>query len=130
MDTHETGMKEEQMPQKTTPPTLKTDGHAIAALVLGIVSVISPFQIFGIGGLVGILLGIIGLYQVSMSARRGENSLAHSGKVLSIIGLVLSTLALIATIVMLVRFSGMMSSFSRFPSVNVRPTMMYHRFWF
>jgi len=129
MDTQDSERKEEIVPQKTIP-TPKTDGHAIAALVLGIVAVISPFQLFGLGGLVGIILGTIGLYQVSMSARRGENSLAHSGKVLSIIGLVLSVLALIVTIIMLVRFSGMMGSFSRFPSNNFRPTMMYHRFWF
>ncbi len=129
MDTQETERKEELTPQKA-PPTPKTDGHAIAALVLGIVSVVSPFQIFGIGGLVGIILATIGLYQVSMSARRGENSLAHSGKVLSIIGLVLSVLALIVTIIMLVRFSGMMGSFYRFPSNTFRPTMMQHRFWF
>ncbi|MFA6645835.1 MAG: DUF4190 domain-containing protein [Sphaerochaetaceae bacterium] len=128
MDTQETERKDEIMAKTGSSPP-KADGHAIAALVLGIVAVISPFQLFGVGGLVGIILGVIGLYQVSMSARRGENSLAHSGKVLSIIGLVISALALIATIIMLVRFSGMVSSYMRFPSYNFRPTMM-HRFWF
>jgi len=110
----------------------ETNGHAVAALVLGILSVVSPFQLFGLGGLVGVILGSIGLYQVSVSERSGKNSLAHSGKVLSIIGLVVSTLALIACIFMLINFSNMMGSLLTYRTYDYLPPRMtyFHRFWF
>lgn len=101
------------------------DAHAIAALILGILSIISPFQLLGTGGLVGVILGAIGLYQVSVSVKSGENSLAHSGKVLSIIGLVISSLALIAGIVMLARMNGLIHDAVRFRTFDYGPSMMY-----
>ncbi len=108
------------------------DGHAIAALVLGILAVVSPFLLFGFGALVGVILGSIGLYQVSVSARMGENSLAHSGKVLSIIGLVVSSLALIATIIMLIQLSNAMHYYWNYRNFDfMMPRMTYfHRYWF
>lgn len=112
--------------------SIVTDPHAIAALVLGIISVVSPFQLFGLGGLVGVILGTIGLYQANVSGRYGSNSLAHSGKVLSIIGVVVSALALLVSIFMVVQLSSAMHGYWNYRTFDMMgPRMTYfHRYWF
>lgn len=135
MEDKETKQVQERVEQEDhTAPTgsIVTDPHAIAALVLGIISVVSPFQLFGIGGLVGVILGTIGLYQANVSGKYGANSLAHSGKVLSIIGVVVSALALLAGIFMLVQLSSAMHGYWNYRTFDmmVPRTTYFHRYWF
>lgn len=66
----------------------KNNGKAIAALVLGIVSVV--FCFFGVGAIVSVATGIVGLI-LAIQARKegtGSNGMAVAGLVLSIIGLI------------------------------------------
>lgn len=100
-------IQEEQ--KNSLPVNAQNNGHAITALVAGILSVIAPFALPGFGSMVGIILGIIGLYQVTYAKRIGESSLAQSGKTLSIIGLVVSAAALIFCIVFTARMAGFMN---------------------
>ena len=71
----------------------KSNGFAIASLVLGIVSIVFNFfalQIFGlILGIVGIVLGV-------MAKKKNPSGMATAGLVLSIIGTVLCALLFIA----------------------------------
>ncbi len=121
MDTQENDKQEEQ---KT-----KQERHAIAAFVLGLFSVITPLQLFGGGFLIGLILSIVGLHQVSLAGGIKENGFARTGKILSIIGLVLSVLLLIATGLLLARFSRYMGPLIRNSPFRLRP-MMRHRFIF
>lgn len=75
-----------------------TKGKAIAALVLGIVSVVLPWFYFSsivsiVAGIVGIILGL----QVRKAEDENKN-MATAGFVLSIIGLALSGIMLVCTI--------------------------------
>lgn len=71
----------------------KSNGFAIASLVLGIVSLVFNFfalQVFGlILGIVGIVLGVI-------AKKKNPTGMATAGLVLSIIGTVLCALLFIA----------------------------------
>ncbi|MHC1692194.1 MAG: hypothetical protein AB9828_04125 [Sphaerochaetaceae bacterium] len=104
------------------------DGHAVAALILGILSILGPFKGFGLGGFIGVVLGTIGIFQATASLKQGLNPMARTGKVLSIIGVVISGLTVIAICSFL--FSG------GFGYWHVRPMMMMpsmgfsHGFWF
>ncbi|MFA5468319.1 MAG: hypothetical protein WC224_04585 [Sphaerochaetaceae bacterium] len=115
MDTSEIEKVEEQ--------NNKREGHAIASLILGIFSVISPLQILGCGSIIGLILAIIGLYQVSLAGGRRVSNLANAGKILSIIGLILSALAIVATLLLFTHFL-------RFSTFHFRPMMMRYRFMF
>lgn len=74
----------------------KSNGKAIASLVLGIVSLVCIF--FGYGALLGIVLGIIGIV-LGVSAKKEQPSgMATAGLVLSIISVALCALAFIACV--------------------------------
>jgi hypothetical protein len=81
----------------------ETNGKAIAALVLGILSLIIPY--------IGLILGIIGLVLASSSLKeiavtgQGGRGLAIAGRVTSIIGVALYGILLIIIILSLVAFS-------------------------
>lgn len=122
MDTQEIHKREEQ--------GVKQEKHAITALILGIFSVITPLQLFGWGGLIGLIFSLIGLHQVSLSGGGKEDSLAHTGKILSIIGLVLSVLLIVATVLLIAHFSRYMGPFYRLSPFRMGPGMMRHRFIF
>jgi uncharacterized membrane protein len=98
------------MDTEKQPMTEHGQAHAIVALILGILSVLAPFHVLALGPVFGIIMGIIALYQVSVSDRIGPSSLAHSGKVLAIIGLSVSTIVLIAGVIFLVQMGNMMHS--------------------
>lgn len=119
MDKQEIDRLEEQ--------TTKQERHAIAAFILGLLSLIAPLQL---SGLIGIILSIVGLHQVSLAGGTKENGFARTGKILSIIGLVLSVLLLIATGLLLARFSRYMGPLFRNSPFRMRPMMMRHRFIF
>jgi|GEM_PF-3804862 len=70
------------------------DNHAITALILAVLSVVAPFLAFGLGGIVGLTLGIIALYQVKQSLKMFENSMTQTSKILAIIGIILSVIAI------------------------------------
>lgn len=67
-------------------------GFDVAALVLGILSVVLAFLPWGPA--LSILFGIIGLILGFMQKRRGQTRLGRAGMILSIIGIVLSVLAI------------------------------------
>lgn len=74
----------------------KSNGKAIASLVLGIVSLVCVF--FGYGAILGIILGIIGIV-LGISAKKEQPSgMATAGLVLSIIAVALCVLSFIACI--------------------------------
>lgn len=116
--------------EKTEEQRIKQERHAIVALILGIFSVITPMQLFGCGGLTGLIFSIIGLYQVSLAGGAKGNNLVRTSKILSIVGLVLSVLVLIVTVLLLARFSRSMGLFFRISPFRMRPSMMRYRFIF
>ena len=72
----------------------KSNGFAIASLVLGIVSIVFCF----IPGLilVGLITGIIGVVFGVLAKKKNPTGMATAGLVCSIIGLILSSLVIIA----------------------------------
>ncbi|MBI1758517.1 MAG: DUF4190 domain-containing protein [Actinobacteria bacterium] len=73
------------------PLANRSNGMAIAALVLGIVSIFMSFTIWvgAITGIVGLILGIVGISQ-SKRNQAGGRGMAIAGVVTSVIGLVLA----------------------------------------
>lgn len=110
------------------PRTYPYDSHALAALVLGIIAVLMPMQAFGLGSLVGLALGIIGLYQAKASLAYALNPMARTGKILAIIAIVLSVLSLIALIVFVIGVGNMGSYMHNTMRFSPRSMPMY-RFW-
>ena len=75
-----------QLPLITPPPRpMKASGLAIASLVLGILG----FFTFGLTGIVGMILGIIALYQIS------KKPLEVGGQPMAIVGMVLSCISFV-----------------------------------
>ena len=74
-----------------TPPASQAGkGMAIAALVLGILSIIDPTLIFGI------IAGVVGIVLAVLAKKQGfTGGIATAGLVLSIIGVALNALILI-----------------------------------
>ena len=70
-------------------------GKAVASLVLGICAIVCWF--FGVGALVGIILGIIGLV-LAGQAKKAGNTEGTGGFVCSLIGLIGSGIAVIIAI--------------------------------
>lgn len=71
----------------------KSNGLAIASLVLGIVAIV--FNFIGLG-IVGLILGIVGIVLGVLAKKKNPTGMATAGLVLSIIGTVLCALILIA----------------------------------
>jgi hypothetical protein len=81
-------------PVATTAPQ-RTSGKAIAALVLGIVSIF----IFGfIAGLIAIILAVLARKEIDADPSLGGRGLATAGLVLGIVGIVLWALVLVVWI--------------------------------
>lgn len=69
-------------------------GKAVASLVLGICAVVSWF--FGLGALLGMVLGIIGLVLAGQAKKAGNiEGIRTAGFVCSLIGLIGSSIAVI-----------------------------------
>lgn len=69
-------------------------GKAVASLVLGICSIVSWF--FGLGALLGMVLGIVGLVLASQAKKAGNiEGIRTAGFVCSLIGLIGSAIAVI-----------------------------------
>lgn len=69
-------------------------GKAVASLVLGICAVVSWF--FGLGALLGMILGIIGLVLAGQAKKAGNiEGIRTAGFVCSLIGLIGSAIAVI-----------------------------------
>jgi len=66
---------------------------AVAALVLGIVSIV--FSVIGLG-IFGLIPGIVGIILGIMAKKKAPSGMATAGLVLSIIGVALTLLILIA----------------------------------
>lgn len=86
----------------TPPPPAETNAWAIVSLVA---SILSWVGLFGIGGIVGLIAGIIGRNQIRDSAgRQTGDGLAIAGIVLGGVNVVLSCIAILC---MLVVFAGL-----------------------
>jgi len=82
----------------TAPPPSNTNGLGVAALVLGIVSLVICSTAF-ITGTLAIIFGVIGRRQ---SRERGQpSSMATTGMWLGIVGLVLSVVAIVGYVVVI-----------------------------
>lgn len=71
----------------------KSNGLAVASLVLGIVAIV--FSFIGLGWL-GLIIGIVGIVLGVMAKKKNPTGMATAGLVLSIIGTVLCALIFIA----------------------------------
>lgn len=79
---------------RETAPVSK--GKAVAALVLGIVSIV--FSFFGYSAIIGIILAIIGLVFGTKARKQAQTGLATAGFVLSLIGLIANSIGIICAI--------------------------------
>lgn len=78
-------------------PSSIEHGKAIAGFVLGICSCVSWF--FGIGAILGVILGIIGIIMSRKATAAGNTEgINKAGFILSIIGLCVSGIVLIVTL--------------------------------
>lgn len=84
----------------------RSDGKAIASLVLGIISIVTIFT--GTFAIVGIVLSIVGLILGINSRKENPSGMATAGIVLSIISLVLTSLTVLACVACV----GLIASFS------------------
>ena len=73
----------------------KSNGFAIASLVLGIVAIV--FNFIGLG-IVGLIFGVVGIVLGVLARKKNPTGMATAGLVLSIIGTVLCALILIACV--------------------------------
>ena len=72
----------------------KSNGLAIASLVLGIVAIV--FSFIGLSIPFGLIIGIVGIILGVMAKKKNPNGMATAGLVLSIIGTVLCAIVFIA----------------------------------
>jgi uncharacterized membrane protein HdeD (DUF308 family) len=84
------------MAEQGTPvtPSTPNNGKAVAALVLGIVSIVFCW----VYGIVGLITGIIGIVLAISAKKEAPSSMCTAGMVLSIIGLCLNALIFISCI--------------------------------
>ncbi|MBN2861374.1 MAG: DUF4190 domain-containing protein [Sphaerochaetaceae bacterium] len=102
------------------------DNHAITALILAVLSVVAPFLAFGLGGVVGLTLGIIALYQVKQSLKMFENSMTQTSKILAIIGIILSVLAIGIAVTFMVSAAWHMYEFFEPSRLTFGPRFTYY----
>lgn len=77
----------------------KSNGFAVASLVLGILSILSSFTIVWVGfGWLGLVFGIVGIVMGVMAKKRNPSGMATAGLVLSIIGTALCSITFIACV--------------------------------
>ncbi|MGW0548679.1 DUF4190 domain-containing protein [Streptomyces altiplanensis] len=91
---------------QTSPDTgvKRSNGLAIAALVLGVVAILLFWTVFG-----GILLGLLAVIFGIIGARKARGSRAPHGK-MAIIGAVLGALGLIASVVIIAIGASVLNS--------------------
>ena len=78
-------------------PATVEHGKAVASLVLGICSCVCWF--FGIGAIIGVILGIIGIILSRKATAAGNaEGINKAGFILSVIGLCVSGVVLIVTL--------------------------------
>lgn len=80
------------------PPQQKTSGKAIAALVLGIVSVCIAVYLGLICGIIGLVLGIMGMKEID------RNPQTMKGKGMAIAGIVLGAVGILLQVIFLLIF--------------------------
>ena len=72
-------------------------GKAVASLVLGICSCVTCF--FGVGAVIGVILGIVGIVLSRKATSAGNTeTINKAGFILSIIGLCISGVVFVATL--------------------------------
>lgn len=87
-------------PGVPVPPQAPKNGLGVAALVIGIISILLSCTIFGgfIGGIVAVVLGIVGLRRVKR-AEADNRGVAIAGVVLGALAVLLSTLVIVFMLV-------------------------------
>lgn len=75
----------------------KSNGKAIASLVLGIISLVLIFT--GYGTIVGIIAGIVGLILGINARKENPSGMATAGIVLSIIGLAVCAFVFVSCVI-------------------------------
>ncbi|MHB1262434.1 MAG: DUF4190 domain-containing protein [Thermoplasmatota archaeon] len=93
-----------QPPMGMAPGMQKTSGKAIAALVLGIVSMCIPY-VGIVTGIIAIILGVLGMKEVD------RNPQAVKGKGMAIAGVVLGAIALALYVIAIIFFASFFAAF-------------------
>lgn len=97
------------MPQQPQfPQQPQNNGKAIAALVLGICSIVFACLI----PIVGLVLGIVGVVFAVLSNKEGKTNMALAGMITGIIGIVFSIIVWIINIIILTNAENIYSMFS------------------
>lgn len=101
-----------QQPVYQPQPPQKSNGKAIASLVLSIISLVCIFFSWSlVMGLIGIVCSVIGLVLGIMANKENKSGMATAGIVMSAIGLGLCALSLIACIACVSACNGAATSF-------------------
>lgn len=96
-------------PPYPPPAPAKTNGKAIAALVLGICAILLPYIGFIIG-IVAIIIAAISLKEIARKQEQGKG-LAIAGLVCGIIGTSIYTILLLIIVIALVSFGSMSDNY-------------------
>lgn len=104
-------------PTPQQPYPTKTNGKAIAALVLGILAIIIPYIGF-ILGIIAIILGALSLKEIAKASEQGRG-LAIAGLVCGIIGTALYALLILILIIGFITFGAMESNSYYDAAVNL-----------
>ncbi len=120
---------EEVEPQEEIRHLPYYDKNSITALILSIFAILSPFMVFGFGGILGIILGIIALYNVRQSRKQFENDMNHTAKLLAVIGIAISGVSVIISVFFLASFAWRINALSGPSFFHMNPRVTYfHRF--
>lgn len=97
------------------PPPAHTNGKSIASLVLGILSVITPY-IGLLFGIVAIILSALSLKEIR-NRHEGGRGLAIAGLVCGIVGTIIYALLILFFVVIILFAVGSGDSFSNYNSI-------------
>ncbi len=86
----------------------KTNGTAVASLVLGIVSIVCI--LFGYGAILGLVLGIVATVLGAKARKESQTGMATAGFVCGIVGTVLCAFTVVCTIACLGSLAGIGSA--------------------
>ncbi|MBW4080557.1 DUF4190 domain-containing protein [Paenibacillus sp. S150] len=98
------------------PPTARTNGKSIAALVLGILSVITPY-IGLLFGIIAIILSAISLKEIRNRYEQGRG-MAIAGLVCGIVGTIIYAVIIVLIVVAVIFFNEYDGGYNTFSNFN------------
>ncbi|MCE3201184.1 DUF4190 domain-containing protein [Paenibacillus sonchi] len=98
------------------PPPAKTNGKSVAALVLGILSVVTPY-IGLLFGIIAIILSAISLKEIRTRYEQGKG-MAIAGLVCGIVGTIIYAVIIALVVVAILVFNDYDGGFNTFNSFN------------